>query len=198
MDEAITIRLGVPEDQIEAATALYCEAFREKLVPFLGPVERAARFLSQGLVPERAFVALDRGAVVGLAGFKQAKKGLFEPSVGRFFQEYGWSAPLRLLGLALLERDEEPGCLLMDGIAVAASARGQGIGTRLLEAIEAHARASGSDAIRLDVIDSNPGARRLYERFGFEARETTDIGPFRLLFPFKRSTEMRKDLAAAS
>ena len=35
MTDDITIQLGVPPEHAEAATALYCEAFREKLTPFL-------------------------------------------------------------------------------------------------------------------------------------------------------------------
>ena len=194
MSEEIIIRLGVPDEHVDAATDLYCEAFREKITPFLGTPDRAARFLAQGLAPDRAFLALQKGRVVGIAGFKVDGRGLYEPGMSRFFAEYGWSAPARILGLLLLERAESPDLLLMDGIAVSENARGHGIGTRLLSAIEAHARQLNKRSIRLDVIDTNPGARRLYERFGFEARKTSGIGPLKHLFSFRASTEMRKQL----
>lgn len=194
MDDDITIQLGIPAQHVEAATDLYCAAFREKLTPFLGEPERAARFLATGVSPDRAFVALQNDTVVGIAGFKVSGRGLYEPGMGRFFREYGWSAPARVFGLLLLERAESPDLLLMDGIAVSETARGRGIGTRLLEAIEAHAQQLRKRSIRLDVIDTNLGARRLYERFGFEAQETKSIGPLRLLFSFGASTEMRKQL----
>ncbi len=195
MSHDITIHLGVPEEHVAAATALYCEAFREKLAPFLGDQERAARFLATSLAPDRAFLALDGNQVVGLAGFKVDGKGLYEPEFGRFFAEYGLSGLMRIAGLLLLERAESPDVLLMDGIAVSPSVRGRGIGTRLLRAIEAHARDLGKTSIRLDVVDTNPGAKRLYERFGFEARRTTGTGLLGRLFSFKASTDMRKSLA---
>lgn len=194
MTSQTTIQLGVPEEHAPAATALYCEAFREKLTPFLGDQERAARFLATGLAPDRAFLAVKDGRVVGIAGFKVNGKGLYEPGFGRFFSEYGWSAFVRIAGLLLLERAESPDILLMDGIAVSPSVRGQGIGTGLLRAIEEHARELGKTAIRLDVVDTNPGARRLYERFGFEARKTTGTGLLARLFSFRASTDMRKRL----
>ena len=97
--------------------------------------------------------------------------------------------------MALLERKEDPSGLLMDGIAVSAQARGQGVGTRLLAAIEDHARVLGKTSIRLDVIDTNPDARRLYERVGYRAVRTTGVGPFRPLFQFRSTTEMKKTLA---
>lgn len=195
MTDRISIRLGVPRPRFAEATRLYCEAFREKLSPFLGPIERAAQFLAMGLNSDRAFVALRNGDVVGIAGFKLSKKGLFEPSAGQFWREYKFSAPVRMLGLILLEREEVEDCLLMDGIAVRDDTRGQGIGTRLLRAIEEHARSLGKQSIRLDVIDTNPGARRLYERFGFRAGETNGIGPYRLFFRFRSATTMRKFIA---
>ena len=102
---------------------------------------------------------------------------------------------MRLIaGLALLERRERPDCLLMDGIAVRDDQRGAGIGTRLLEALESHARDLGKTSIRLDVIDTNPGARRLYERFGFVATATSGVGPFGALFSFRQSTTMIKSV----
>ncbi|MEM8644829.1 MAG: GNAT family N-acetyltransferase [Pseudomonadota bacterium] len=195
MSQEITIQLGVPEDHAAAATALYCEAFREKLAPFLGDQERSARFLAASLAPDRAFLAIKAGQVVGIAGFKVDGKGLFEPGFARFFAEYGVSAVLRIGGLLLLERAESPDVLLMDGIALSPSVRGQGIGSRLLDAIEAHARELGKASIRLDVVDTNSGARRLYERFGFKARKTTSTGLLGRLFSFRASTDMRKSLA---
>jgi len=62
-------------------------------------------------------------------------------------------------------------------IAVRGDHRGQGIGTALLEALAAAARAAGVRAISLSVGRSNP-ALRLYERMGFE--RLADV-PIRLL-----------------
>jgi len=192
---SVLIKQGVADGQRSSATRLYCEAFAEKLSPFLGRLDRSIAFLSKYVAIDRACVAELDGEIVGVAGYKQNGRGLFEPSFAGFWREYGLSAPLRYLGLALLERREEPDCLLMDGIAVDATLRGHGIGTKLLQAIEAQARSRGCKSIRLDVIDTNPGARRLYERFGFEAGKTTGVGIFGLIFSFKSSTTMTKRIS---
>ena len=62
-------------------------------------------------------------------------------------------------------------------IAVRGGHRGQGIGTALLEALVAAARAAGVRAISLSVGRTNP-ALRLYERMGFE--RVADV-PLRLM-----------------
>lgn len=192
MADSVTIRLGVPETLRAPATALYCEALQAKLTPFLGPADRAARFLAPAMRANRAFVATGKTGILGIAGFQKDGTGLFEFGLAQLWREYGVSGPVRAVGLATLNRREEKDTLLMDGIAVAAEAQGRGIGTRLLAAICDHARNLGRSHVRLDVIDTNPRARALYERQGFVAGETVGLGPFRLIFPFRAVTAMRK------
>ena len=52
-------------------------------------------------------------------------------------------------------------------IAVAAAARGQGVGARLLADAERQARQSGASLVRLEVRPNNPGAIRLYAQHGY-------------------------------
>jgi RimJ/RimL family protein N-acetyltransferase len=54
------------------------------------------------------------------------------------------------------------------GIAVLDAWRGRGVGTALLQAAEAWARARNLDRLLLSVDTANEDAARLYERLGFE------------------------------
>jgi aminoglycoside 6'-N-acetyltransferase len=54
------------------------------------------------------------------------------------------------------------------GISVAPAARGQGVGTALMEAAEAWARAHGAERMDLGLDAANTDAQRLYERLGYE------------------------------
>ena len=53
------------------------------------------------------------------------------------------------------------------GLAVIESARGKGVGSRLLTALIEDARANGLRGLSLSVEDGNDAARHLYERAGF-------------------------------
>jgi ribosomal protein S18 acetylase RimI-like enzyme len=54
------------------------------------------------------------------------------------------------------------------GLAVAPNRQGEGIGACLLEAAIEGCRRKGVRRLVLRVLSTNPGARRLYERHGFE------------------------------
>jgi ribosomal protein S18 acetylase RimI-like enzyme len=47
--------------------------------------------------------------------------------------------------------------------------QGKGLGSALIAATKAAARAAGAQGVELHVAPNNPGARRLYERLGFRA-----------------------------
>ncbi|RYY23542.1 MAG: GNAT family N-acetyltransferase [Sphingomonadales bacterium] len=52
-------------------------------------------------------------------------------------------------------------------IIVALDARGQGLGTALIEWVQASALAAGAQSVALTVATTNPGAMALYGRLGF-------------------------------
>ena len=66
-------------------------------------------------------------------------------------------------------RLEERGAeLYVAGLAVAPEAQGRGLGTAVLQGLLARA-AARRVPVTLQVLKTNPGARRLYERLGFRA-----------------------------
>lgn len=67
---------------------------------------------------------------------------------------------------------EGNGVLAINGLAVANSARGRGVGSILLEAATAEARRRGARKLTLHVHATNAPARRLYERHGYTLEGT--------------------------
>jgi ribosomal protein S18 acetylase RimI-like enzyme len=76
------------------------------------------------------------------------------------FVQFG---PLRIAVPAPSLGDQE-----LRRIYVQADFQNKGIGRQLMEAALDHPRLTAAENIYLDVWEQNPGARRLYERYGFE------------------------------
>ncbi|MBV8758032.1 MAG: GNAT family N-acetyltransferase [Deltaproteobacteria bacterium] len=60
----------------------------------------------------------------------------------------------------------------IDDVIVATEARGRGIGEALTRAAIEHARTAGARAVNLTSHPRREAANRLYQRLGFERRET--------------------------
>ena len=60
---------------------------------------------------------------------------------------------------------------------------GQGLGTRLIEAVEDRAGSNDAERIVLRVVDDNPRAMRLYEHLGYRHQPDRDISFESSTFP---------------
>ena len=192
----MNIGQGFAEDERAEVAVLFWQAFEGKLRRSLGPKDKAERFLATAFHPDFALCARDdTEAILGVAGFKTNDGALLGGGMRDLAVIYGWPGALwRGPVLELLERTLQPGLMLMDGIFVRDGARGQGVGSALLAALTDHARSLGCTEIRLDVIDTNPRARALYERHGFSASGHVSMGPAGWLFGFSRATTMLRQL----
>jgi ribosomal protein S18 acetylase RimI-like enzyme len=188
----IHIRFGLPEDHRAAAAVLYWQAFGGKLGRVLGPEPMALRFLQRVMRADHCLTAIDDdGRLLGIAGFKTPESSFAGGSLADLRAVYGrFGGFWRGIALQLLGRDVDNQRFLLDGLCVSDSARGQGLGTALLEAVVAEARSRGYHAVRLDVVDTNTRARALYERRGFVLDHTAGIGPLRLIFGFRAAHTM--------
>ena len=188
---------GLPERYRASAAILYDEAFGPKLSVAIRSEQERLALLKVSIMLDYAIVAIAGDELAGLAGF-HTETGSFTGgflSGGAAFRylvsHLGWikgSWAVAILGL--YERKPAPGDLLMDGIAVRSDFRGRGIGSKLLDEITRYAGENGFTRVRLDVIDTNPGARRLYERKGFEAIGTGEFTYLRWLLGFSSATTM--------
>ena len=192
MVDKFQVMNGLAPSQMTAAGRLFWSAFAGKLGFVMGPEDRALRFLNGVVESEFAISALSSdGRLIGVAGFKTADGAFVGGELSDLQAVYGfWGGLWRGVLLSVLERPLEDDVLLMDGIFVDEGARGQGVGSALLAAIKAKAIELGCREVRLDVIDSNPRARALYERQGFEARGTSSTGVFRHVFGFRCAMTM--------
>nr|WP_047044044.1 GNAT family N-acetyltransferase [Vibrio mexicanus] len=171
---------------------IYEEAFGPKFQGAISSKNQRISVLGKCFVPEYSFVAFDGDKPVGIAGFSDGS-GSLTGGIGAkgLIKELGLSRGLwACLVFSLFERKPESGELVMDGIVVDSSARGLGVGSRLLDKIINYAQDKGFKSVRLDVIDSNPRARKLYESKGFVATKTDSFEYLKWLVGFSSATTM--------
>lgn len=189
---SVEIVHGIPEVLRTSAVALYDDAFDAKFAVAIPSHRQRIALLKESLKLEFAFGAIDGDCLVGLAGYKTQQ--------GSFTDGMTYNALLKHAGLvrgnwaaavfSLYERSLTSDQLLMDGIVVDAAVRGQGIGTLLLNELTTFAWSEDYDSVRLDVIDTNTNARRMYERNGFKTTRTESFGYLRWLLGFGASTTL--------
>lgn len=188
---AISLQLGFPDSQRECASQLYYQAFRQKLHPIFRDERLALAVLSASFQPDHAFAAVSDGQLVGIAGFKDRQGTLLDIQPNTITQAFGFIGGwTRLLALSIFARNQAPDILLMDGIVVDQQMRGKGIGAALLDRVIDFATTQGYGSVRLDVVDSNPRARQLYERKGFIAVRSQRYPYLQSIFGFSGSTTM--------
>jgi GNAT superfamily N-acetyltransferase len=192
MTGSIHYRLGVPESLRVEAAQLYDEAFGRKFSVAIGNTKKRRDVLAKSFLLEYALAAISKERLVGLAGFHTQRGALTSGMSAELLMErLGtpgglWAAMI----FSIYARQPRASELLMDGIAVRRDMRGKGIGTHLLNDLKRYARDNGFRTIRLDVIDTNPAARRLYKRQGFVPTRTERFGYLRWLLGFGASTTM--------
>jgi [ribosomal protein S18]-alanine N-acetyltransferase len=79
-----------------------------------------------------------------------------------------------VLGYGIVERRRNAAAARLTSVAIEPHGTGQGLGTRLLEALEEETAAAGPRRMRLEVRADNAGARKLYERTGYRLVETLE------------------------
>ena len=172
----VTITRSLPESVRAAAVDVFVEAFGEKMSTALPDPDRRRAFVARTLAADHCITALDGESFLGFAGLKAAT-GHYAGGVVDA-RRLGFGEARRLLGMrgaikarvafGLVDHRPKPRELYIENIVVAPEARGKGIGTRLLAEIETIAREDGFERIWLDVVDTNPRARVLYEREGYK------------------------------
>ena len=191
----LEIEDGLAEQDRPRAASLYWEAFRRKLRPAFATDDQGMAVVKASLRADRMLVARVNGSVVGVCGYTASGVSAVDLSWTSLRSHLPVRGAIRAIAvLALLDRSSSQDSLVLDGICVACSHRGTGIGTALLDAAGARAQDLGFRAIRLTVVDTNPRAEALYRRLGFVAASGGSLGLLSVLYGFDRYTTMERTL----
>ncbi len=189
-------RHGFQKSDRSAAAALFDQAFGAKFASAVGPRTVRVNFFADTFMPPFAFCAFQGERLVGIAGYRTPEGSLtggitYESLIDKLgFVQGNWAAVV----FSFYERKLKSGELHMDGIAVDESVRGQGVGTQLLRMLSDFATNRGYASIRLDVIDTNPLAKKLYEKNGFRVTETHRYPYLKWMLGFGGSATLIKTL----
>jgi ribosomal protein S18 acetylase RimI-like enzyme len=193
----VELRLDLPEHLRPAAARLYWLAFGGKLSWLLGPEARALRYLEITLRADHSIAAVspDASRLYGIAGFKSPSGSFAGGTLTDMQGAYGViGAAWRSWILSRLSREIDNERFLIDGISVSPEIRSRGVGQALIEALCDEGRRRGYGEIRLEVIDTNWRARKLYLRCGFVDLKTEPIGFLQHIFGFAAATTMVRRL----
>lgn len=190
------IQHGLDERHRAAAADLYWHAFGGKLGAVMGPKPRALAYLRRVMRLDLCIAVLDGDQLLGIVGL-QSPSGSFAGGSGADFRAvYGRArGSLRLPALIWVGgKAAAAGTLMIDGFSVVTAARGQGIGSALLQEVLSHARARGFHSVQLDVIDANWRAKAFYANHGFTVQNQRSIWPLGPLFGFRHVLRMARRL----
>lgn len=187
----------LPDKYKVSALWLYLNALNDIFKPVLGDDDRAQEALIRDLDTQHCLIATCNQKPVGILGVGNRKGSFLNPTLKTMVGVYGAiQGTLRLCGLALLHHPTKPGEFYVEGVAVSEEMRGQGIGSRLFSQLEKMVLKKGAGTISLEVVDTNPKAKALYERLGFRAIKQKKIWPVNwfIKFNFRSTTFMIKKI----
>ena len=189
------------EDDMDRAAHIFTMAFGDKMRSLSGlPEEDWADLLIESrALPLSAFkghmVAEVDGQVVGIMALDWKGKGPPPKVHGKEDRRFSWRQRWRVrMAQWVVTVRAKPGDLYVQYIGVVPEVQGSGVGTALLAEGEAIARQRGLMRYTLYVAANNDGARRLYERLGFEERGRVRSRVTRRLFGVEHWLYMVKPL----
>ncbi|WP_434628664.1 GNAT family N-acetyltransferase [Chromobacterium sp. CV08] len=145
----------------------------------LGPDDFAAVAELAGAIWHRHFIGMISREQIAymLAGrYTPEKLGRYLEAPDRWFRLLRVDGVLR--GYCSYALSGRPGEMKLEQLYLAEDCRGQGLGGRMMDEVEAAARAAGCDTLMLTVNRHNAGAIAVYRKRGFTVREevVADIG----------------------
>ena len=190
--KGIIYQKGFNQKQKHQAVSLYHEAFGDKIALAVKSREKRLKLLHESFESDYCFTALKDNQLIGIAGFQTSKGSLTNGlDYSQLIKQLGFiKGNKAALVFSLFDRKADENQLLMDGICVDSRFRSQGIGKSLLDRVIKYATNKHFSNVRLDVINTNPRAMALYQRYGFETVKTENFPYLEKYLGFSGSTTM--------
>jgi len=150
------------------AVCIFYEAFEQKIRAFIKSKEKALSIYEKSLIPDKIFPAVLDNKIVGFAGLQHNGRSFIEVKYATLRLYYNpFKSAFIYQIFKLMTPKIKKDTVRIDSIAVLKPYRSMGIGTMLINEVFDFARKNGLKKVRLEVVDTNPKAKALYERMGF-------------------------------
>lgn len=154
------------------AIEIYYEAFdkKEQQKILYYSKKQAIKLYRKGINFKAGLYAIKKGKVIGVLGFKSDKFKLMDYKLKLLTDEFGLFGGLirkiRYLFTQIESISKKE--IKIEAIAVAKKHQRKGIGTKLIKKAIAYSKKHNYKRIILNVVNTNPNAKRLYKRVGFK------------------------------
>lgn len=199
MSYEITITSTLSRHQQREVAEIYYDSFKikfSKLWLFTKNKGLAIDVLSQSIDFRTGLYAIKDKEVIGFIGletvgsiYTKLRFSLLTKVFGFFGGLWRYAGYMIYCAFRGRIREDE---MHIDPIAVSEKARGLGVGTKLLDASLVLAKSLGKKKMTLEVVDTNPEAKKLYERKGFVVTKIEKTGFLTGLAGFTKVVHMRK------
>lgn len=150
-----------------AIASIIQEAFWDKMAWYFHKVSKEEAFIliEKAITYNMGFYYKENDKVLGVALL--SRTGVPYLNIGpEIRKKIGfWRGWLLSISYGMMSKRKDQ--LYLQMLGVSPMSRGKGVGTKMLTYLFALAREEGMKKVILDVIDTNPKAKNLYEREGF-------------------------------
>lgn len=161
----------------QAAKLLY-ESFYIKMRVLIKEKDKALRIIRTAINYESGFYVILDNKLVGIAGIQSKGNKYFNVKISDLLKEFSFFIALskfirfKLESVSFPKEDE----LEIVALSIQKDMRGKNIGTSIINEIIKYAKEKNFNILSLTVVDTNEGAKRLYERIGFKIEKIVKYG----------------------
>ena len=188
---------GINNEKINQISDILYDAFKNKLNIFIDDKNKACNIIKKSINSNMGFYALDdNGEVIGVLGTVTNANRFYKLRFKSILEEYSFVKtlikyiPLKIESMTKAKKNE----VYINLLAVKKGHRGRGIGSELLSTISNHFKKRGYKYLRLTVINTNMGAKKMYEKHGFNVEKEIKYGFLTKKAGFTSVFHMRKKL----
>ncbi|MEA3423512.1 MAG: GNAT family N-acetyltransferase [Bacillota bacterium] len=188
---------GIDNEKIDQISDILYDSFSRKLNIIIDDKMKACNIIKKSINSNMGFYALDdNDEVIGVLGTVTNVDRFNKLKFKSILKEYSFLKtlikyiPLKIESMKIVKKNE----VYINLFAVKKGYRGRGIGSELLNTITSHFKETGYKYLRLTVINTNTGAKKMYEKHGFSLERETKYGFLTKKAGFTSVYHMRKEL----